>query len=126
VGIWSPWIIAELNRVLVWRWMEKRGHDAASERKCSREAKAMMSILLPSFELVAPLPPYPPIWESLTDPWDHPVWAAAQEGRAGYVVSENTRDFPPADEHGRHVYRRIEYLRAKSFLEMIEERVCSP
>lgn len=23
VPIWSPWIIAELNRVIVWRWIKK-------------------------------------------------------------------------------------------------------
>jgi hypothetical protein len=120
IGIWSPWIIAELNRVLVWRWIKDRGHDAASERECSRQAKAMMSILLPSFELVAPLPPYPPAWESLTDKWDHPIWAAAHEGSAGYVVSDNTKDFPPADSHGRHMFQGVEYLKGRAYLEVIE------
>lgn len=32
VGIWSPWIIAELNRVLVWRWIEQRGLSAFQEK----------------------------------------------------------------------------------------------
>lgn len=121
VGIWSTWIIAELNRILVWRWIKLHSHDKASERECSRQAKAMMSILLPSFELVAPLPPYPPAWESLTDQWDHPIWAAAQEGNARYVVSENTKDFPPAGEYGRHIYQEIEYLPGTKFLEMLDE-----
>jgi hypothetical protein len=119
-GIWSPWIVGELNRVLAWRWIKQHGHDQASKRECSRQAKAMMSILLPSFELVAPIPPYPLAWDSLTDQWDHPIWAAAREGNAGYVVSENTRDFPPADEHGRHAYQGIEYQRGRVFLEMVE------
>jgi hypothetical protein len=72
VGIWSPWIIAELNRVLTWRWIAKNGAEDRSQRECSKSAQAMMEILLPSFELVPALPPYPPAWESLTDQWDIP------------------------------------------------------
>lgn len=117
VGIWSPWIIAELNRVLVWRWIERKG--VQSERECSRQAKAMMDILLPSFELVPALPPYPPAWESLSDRWDHPIWAAAKEGTAQYVISENTRDFPPCNSDGRHIHEEIEYIRGYAFLERL-------
>lgn len=114
VGIWSPWIIAELNRVLVWRWIERKG--VQSERECSRQAKAMMEILLPSFELVPALPPYPPAWETLSDRWDHPIWAAAKEGNAQYVISANTLDFPPRNSDGRHVHEEIEYLPGHAFL----------
>jgi hypothetical protein len=60
-----------------------------------------MGILLPSFELVTPLPPYPPASEALANQWDHPIWAAPHEGMADYVVSENIKDVPPADSHGR-------------------------
>ena len=95
VGIWSPWIIAELNRVLEWRWIKDPpvGTPAgdlsdANERRCAEAAKTMMEWLLPSFELVNPLSPYPPAWESLSDAWDHPIWAAAKAGNAGYIVSE--------------------------------------
>lgn len=94
VPIWSPWIIAELNRVIVWRWIKKpcggRPHgdvSTSSERECGRLAKWMMQRLLPSFELVAPVPPYPAPWDSLNDVWDHPIWAAAKMSRAQYVVS---------------------------------------
>lgn len=75
-----------------------------------------MEILLPSFELVAALPPYPAVWESLTDRWDVPIWAAAQEGKANVVVSENRRDYPPADASGRHVYQGVDYLPARKLL----------
>jgi PIN domain-containing protein len=98
---WSPWIIAELNRVLVWRWITDppagRPADdlsAANERRCGEAAKAMMQLLLPVFEVVTPLPPYPPAWEALADVWDHPIWAAAKLGGARYVISENIRDYP--------------------------------
>ena len=79
----------------------------------------MMQWLLPSFELINPLPPYPPAWEQLTDVWDRPVWAAAKASGAQYVVSENTHDYPPAQADGHHVYDGIEYLRGDAFLQML-------
>lgn len=121
-AIWSPWIIAELNRVLVWRWIKDRtGGDLsrANERRCGVSAKMMMAVLLPSFELVTPLPPYPPAWEDLTDVGDHPVWAAALIGRAQYVISENTHDYPPRQPDGRHAHEGIEYLRGRDFLRLL-------
>lgn len=125
-GIWSPWIIAELNRVLTWQWI-RRTHaerpaatlSVANERRCAEAAKIMMQLLLPVFELVTPLPPYPLAWETLTDVWDHPIWAAAKLGGAQYVVSENHRHFPPPDSDGRHVYEGIEYLSADAFLTLL-------
>lgn len=116
-AVWSPWIIAELNRVLTWLWIEREGGDlsASSRRRYSEASKAMMTVLLPAFELVAPLPPYPPAWESLTDAADIPVWAAARMGGASYVVSENRRDYPPVTTEGRHVHDGIEYLSADAF-----------
>ena len=125
-AIWSPWIIAELNRVLVWRWIKDppSGMPAgdlsdANERRCGAAAKVMMQWLLPSFEVVAPLPPYPPVWERLTDIWDHPIWEAAKVGGAGYVVSENTHDYPPPQADGRHIYEDIEYLSGEAFLALL-------
>src|SRR4051794_35631422 len=103
-AIWSPWIIAELNRVLVWRWIKNRTNNDlsdANERHCGQSAKIMMNLLLSTFDLVHPTPPYPPAWETLTDEWDHPIWAAAVIGDAHYVVSENTNDYPPQQPEGR-------------------------
>lgn len=39
-GIWSPWIIAELNRVLTWDWIRRHGTDRESERECARQSLA--------------------------------------------------------------------------------------
>lgn len=122
VAIWSPWIIAELNRVLVWRWIKDRTDNDlsdANERRCGAAAKRMMAILLPSFEIVTPLPPYPTAWPALSDPWDHPIWATAVAGNARYVVSENTHDYPPRQSDGRFVHEGIEYLGGGAFLSLL-------
>ena len=125
-GIWSPWIIAELNRVLVWRWIKdpppgRTPNDLsnANERRCGDMAKGMMDWLLPSFEVVTPLRPYPPAWETLTDRWDEPIWAAAKVGNAQYVISENTRHYPPRQADGRYTHEGIEYMPGHAFLDML-------
>jgi len=121
-AIWSPWIIAELNRVLVWQWITERTNgdlSSANERACSRSAKRMMALLLGAFEVVNPRPPYPEAWEHLTDADDHPIWAAAVEGKARYVVSDNTSDYPPRQPDGHHGHQGIEYISGRDFLTML-------
>lgn len=123
VPIWSPWVIAELNRVLTWRWIKDRppGNDLsdANERRCGDAAKRMMEALFPVFELVHPLPPYPAVWQTLTDLWDVPIFAAAIAGNAQYVVSDNTRDYPPEGRDGRRAYSGVEYLSGEAFLAVL-------
>lgn len=41
-----------------------------------------MDTLPPTFEPVHPLPLYPAVWETLGDPWDVPIFAAAVAGNA--------------------------------------------
>lgn len=135
-AIWSPWIIAELHRVLTWRWLAHpavrvttAGGDvvtacdisSANWARCSQQAKRMMEIMLatPHWELVDPRPPYPPAWESLGDVWDEPVWAAAVVGHAHYVVSNNTRDYPPAGADGHHIHKGVEYIAADHFVALL-------
>ncbi len=125
-AIWSPWIIAELNRVLTWQWIKRvhRGDteadlSAANERRCAEAAKTMMQLLLPAFDVVTLLPPFPLAWDTLTDVWDHPIWAAAKLSGAQYVVSENSRHYPPRGNDGRHVYEGIKYLGAEDFLALL-------
>jgi predicted nucleic acid-binding protein len=50
----------------------------------------------------------------LTDPDDEPILATALVGRAQYIVSMNTRDFPP---DGR--YAGVQYLTPQDFLNHI-------
>jgi predicted nucleic acid-binding protein len=122
VAVWSPWIIAELNRVLVWQWINDRTQGDLSpmnERACSQAAKRMMTLLLSAFEVVNPRPPYPPAWDTLTDSDDHPIWAAAVESGARYVVSDNVNDYPPRQSDGRNAFQGVEYISGPDFLEMV-------
>lgn len=123
-GVWSPWIIAELNRILVWHWIKRTNNQLSrdNQRRCSAAAKTMMQILLPTFILVGPLPPYPPAWENLRDMWDHPIWPAAKASDAQYVVSENTHDYPPLNTAGEHTHEGITYLSGRAFLALLKDR----
>src|SRR5690242_20982237 len=58
-ALWSPWIIAELNRVLTWRWIKdpppgqpRDDLSDANERRSSEMAHRMMEWLLPTFEQI--------------------------------------------------------------------------
>jgi hypothetical protein len=79
----------------------------------------MMRLLLTTFTLVAPIPPYPPAVPTLRDEDDHPIWATAKVSGAEFVISENSRHYPPALADGRHVREGIEYLSGRSFLAML-------
>jgi hypothetical protein len=77
----------------------------------------MLRYLLPVMRLVT-LRGYagPGPWPELQDRDDEPVWETAVVAGAQYVISHNTRDFPPLVE-GRHLYRGVEYLTAIEFIE---------
>lgn len=60
----------------------------------------------------------PTPWPELADPDDGPVWATAHLAGAHFVVSHNTRDFPPL-VNGMHIYQSIEYLTAVEFIESV-------
>ena len=120
-AIWSPWIVAELNRVLTWHWFTQVAPNDVSDKsrvRCAQAAKTLMALLTPVFATVDPKPPYPAAWQGLTDPWDVPIWAAAKIGGAEYAVSENMHDFPPAGDDGRHVFGGVEYLTVDAFVAM--------
>jgi predicted nucleic acid-binding protein len=120
-ALWSPWIIAELHRVLTWRWLKATNNDTSldNQRRCSRAAKAMMQILVPTFELIDTRPPYPSAWDGFNDEDDMPIWATAIAGKATHVVSNNTRHYPPLQADGRHVYLGIEFISARDFLNLL-------
>ena len=120
-GYWSPWIIEEMARSVTWRWIRRYGAENASRSALSRIAKIAMSHLEPTFRVISPTVPYPSVWPTLRDPGDHPVWAAAVTASVDYIVSDNTKDFPPRDAQGIARYQGITYITFKDFIEGIED-----
>lgn len=114
---WSPWILAEFHRVLTWNWMK---NEKGSESNCSIQSKKMMRIMLPYFRSVDPRPPYDDGQDVISDPDDLPVWAAAKKLRADYLISNNTKDFPPRDINDRYIYQGIEWITADNFFQQFE------
>lgn len=117
-GIISPHIIGELYRVVTIIRIKREGKiDKALERQLSQGSKALMSILLTNFELWNTEPPYdPPV---TPDPDDHHLLLAARRAQAGFVVSNDRKNYPPDDGSGRHIVDGIEYLNAEAFLEKL-------
>ena len=119
-AIWSSWIVAELNRVLTWRWAERYGNDTATQRRASVAAKEMMTYLLASFTPVAPPLPHPIPWPELTDIWDVPVYATAIAAGATFVVTDDLRHSPPRDPAmKRRIWNGVEYLTYNHFVALI-------
>lgn len=120
-GYWSPWIIEEMARHVTWRWARAYGLGNDSRKSLSRRAKLAMGHLESTFRVISPSMPYPPSWPSLRDPGDHPIWGAAVAGAVDYVVSDNTRDFPPPDTDGMARYAGITYITSDDFIKGIED-----
>lgn len=120
--VWSEWIVAETWRVLTRKRVEAaaRAGQPVDWASLERQANEMMWYLLPVVTTV-PLGgrrALPPPWPGLPDLNDVPVWATAKLAGAEYVVSHNTRHFPPL-VRGKHVYDGIEYLTAIEFVEAV-------
>lgn len=121
---WSPWIIAELNRVLTERWLlrawktgtlEKSVRWDTEHRNMSRLSKIMMRWMIGPIRCYDAPAPNQPSWRG-ADPDDEPVLALAKEVHANYVVSENTRHFPPRTDGPDHEYEGIVYVQVADFL----------
>ncbi len=115
VGVWSPHIIAELNRVLTLKWLDKNGDTAESRRKLSTSAKAMMDVLTKVFELVDTAPVDHEDAIEINDRDDRHLVRAARIAAARFVMSENTRDFPQSGADGRRLVEGIEFLTKADF-----------
>jgi hypothetical protein len=115
---WSEWIIAETWRILTQQWLERYGRvSLPGERRLRTQANEMLRFLLAVMRLYS-LRGYsgPDPWPELTDVDDAPVWQTAVVAGARYVVSNNTRHFPPL-VNGRHTYRGVEYVTSIEFIE---------
>jgi predicted nucleic acid-binding protein len=123
--VWSEWTLSETWRVLTQQRLQK----GARPKEVSAGANAMLLHMLPLMRLVsvANLPPAAR-HSPLSDPNDALVWATAVVAGAGYIVSHNTRHFPPLVEEPliaqgrryrlrRHLHEGIEFLTAIEFIE---------
>ena len=125
--IWSEWIIAEIWYVLT---MQAMG-AGLPEAVISTRSKQILRHLLGVMQVVSVasiptlLPPSP-----LRDRDDEAIWFTAVLSGAQYVISHNTRHFPPlvhsVETIGgqqnivrRHLHQGIEFLTAIEFIENV-------
>jgi len=121
--LWSPLIIAEANRYLTWRWLQRhRGVlDAHHWNACSADAKKWFSITSAAFRVVEDCPPHERLWTpEPPDAWDIPLWTAAVRGDADVVVTENLQDGPPPDVHGLRSHAGVLLLDPDAFFQVLE------
>src|SRR5262249_11494741 len=91
-AVWSPFIIGELVRIRV-----ERSIAYGVEREVYRErVNRLIYLLSEVFHLTGQSPRVLP--GTLRDPDDAPILAAALGSRSRYVVSLNTRHFPPGNQ----------------------------
>jgi hypothetical protein len=115
----SPWIVEEATRAIVTLYCKRNGFTLEAQRRLSVASKVAMRRLTQAFVTVDPKPPYPSQWDG-ADPGDDHVCAAAIAARAAYVVSENTRDFPPVSpDSGKYEWQGIVHLTTSQFLALI-------
>jgi predicted nucleic acid-binding protein len=119
VGVWSPYVIAELIRTSSVAWIGRHGQHPASLAGLRQLANDMMDAMLASLVLVDTGPRdrrnHPPI----RDIDDRHLIAAAKLSTADLVVSNNVRDFPARDKDGRHFYDRLEFVTYAAFVERL-------
>lgn len=127
IGVWLSAIIAETWRILT----IKRINTGSSESAMSNSSHTPWSKLDPVLRLAAASrrPPGTPS-SPLRDPRDEHLGNAALNAGAGYVVSDNTRHFPPPVIVGvppgddtrrvvRHLAHGIDFLTAIEFIEEV-------
>lgn len=80
IPVWSPLIIAEVNRLLTWLWLKREQGDQSEGawKRCSDASKRWFSLMTTFFRVVDDHPPYEGTWsEEPSDIWDIPIWTAA-------------------------------------------------
>lgn len=116
---WSPAIIAEASKVLLWIWLQKRGRQMTDglKREAFDVARRWFDRMTLVFHVVEDRPPYAPQWtDTPQDADDRPVWTAAVNARAGIVITANLKDGPPLDEDGIRTWNNTMYFDPPTFI----------
>jgi len=109
--VWSSFLVSELTRVRT-EWAIRQGLDREVYR-------GRINALIHELSKIATLVDYTRLESGnytawLKDPDDEPLLATALVGRAEYVVSHNTSDFPPDG-----AFAGVRYLTPLSFLDTL-------
>jgi hypothetical protein len=110
---WSPAIITEATRVLV--WIRLSNHDSPLTNAAKRDAFDFVRLwfrrMTAVFHVVEDRPPYAAQWtETPRDEDDLPIWTAAVNAGADMVVTLNLKDGPPVNDEGLRVWNSTLYL----------------
>jgi hypothetical protein len=89
---------------------------ANDERHLSATSNTMLIALLQVMNIVSVVPPFDSAWATINDANDLPIWTAAIRSGAGFIISHNTRDFPPRNAEGLCEYAGIEFVTVESFV----------
>lgn len=112
-GVWSAFIVAELVRVRYRRTLQQAMQRMPVEDFLrNREYDRRIGTLVHQLSAVLDLADYQAVTLGgvLSDPDDEYVLATALAGRANYIVSHNTRDFPV-----NHIVMGVRYLTPPEF-----------
>ncbi len=91
-AIWSTYIVGELVRVRVEHSIARKVPRAVYRERLNALVHSLSEVLL--------VADYRQVGASglLHDPDDDPILSTALASQAGFIVTFNTRDFPPGDE----------------------------
>ena len=109
--VWSAFLVAELTRIRT-EWAIRQGLDRETYRQ-------RINTLIERLSKIATLVDYTRLeggnyTDWLRDPDDEPLLATALVGRASYIVSHNTSDFPPEG-----TFAGVRYATPSAFLDTL-------
>jgi len=110
-GVWSPYIVGELVRVRV--LMSRRINPDLSEDVLRNRLNGLVNAFASVLEN-ADYQALPPLAGALPDSDDEPILRTALAGQASFVVSLNTRDFPPGN-----VAFGVRFITPRDFIELL-------
>lgn len=111
-AVWSTYILGEMVRVRVQQYITHGVPRAEYRRRINNLIHRLSDVMLVADYRKAQT------GDLLKDPDDEPILAAALAAHAGFVVSLNTRDFPPGGE-----VLTVRFLTPRAFLTELESHL---